>query len=71
MLFRSKVLIITTGSKASDIQREAELLPGRKGKLPTHIVGASGSSALKRVRPRQRNGFASVATIDMEIGIQR
>ena len=28
-----KVLIITTGSKASDIQREAELLPGRKGKL--------------------------------------
>ncbi len=28
-----KVLLITTGSKASDIQREAELLPGRKGKL--------------------------------------
>ncbi|MGH8211518.1 MAG: ATP-binding protein [Steroidobacteraceae bacterium] len=32
-----KVLIITTGSKASDIQREAELLPGRKGKLSRTI----------------------------------
>jgi hypothetical protein len=31
------VLIITTGSKASDIQREAELLPGRKGKLARTI----------------------------------
>lgn len=28
-----RVLLVTTGSKASDIQREAELLPGRKGKL--------------------------------------
>jgi uncharacterized protein len=28
-----KVLLVTTGSKAADIQREAELLPGRKGKL--------------------------------------
>jgi predicted AAA+ superfamily ATPase len=32
-----KVLIITTGSKAGDIQREAELLPGRKGKLARTI----------------------------------
>src|SRR6202167_1438514 len=32
-----KVLLITTGSKASDIQREAELLPGRKGKLARTI----------------------------------
>jgi len=32
-----KVLLVTTGSKASDIQREAELLPGRKGKLPRTI----------------------------------
>jgi predicted AAA+ superfamily ATPase len=31
------VLLITTGSKASDIQREAELLPGRKGKLARTI----------------------------------
>ena len=28
-----QVLLVTTGSKASDIQRDAELLPGRKGKL--------------------------------------
>ncbi len=32
-----KVLLVTTGSKASDIQREAELLPGRKGKLARTI----------------------------------
>lgn len=32
-----KVLLITTGSKAGDIQREAELLPGRKGKLARTI----------------------------------
>ena len=32
-----QVLIITTGSKAGDIQREAELLPGRKGKLARTI----------------------------------
>jgi hypothetical protein len=32
-----KVLLITTGSKAGDIQREAELLPGRKGKLDRTI----------------------------------
>jgi uncharacterized protein len=32
-----KVLLVTTGSKASDIQREAELLPGRKGKLSRTI----------------------------------
>ncbi len=32
-----KALLITTGSKASDIQREAELLPGRKGKLARTI----------------------------------
>jgi predicted AAA+ superfamily ATPase len=32
-----KLLLVTTGSKASDIQREAELLPGRKGKLPRTI----------------------------------
>jgi predicted AAA+ superfamily ATPase len=32
-----KTLLITTGSKASDIQREAELLPGRKGKLARTI----------------------------------
>jgi predicted AAA+ superfamily ATPase len=32
-----KILLITTGSKASDIQREAELLPGRKGKLARTI----------------------------------
>jgi hypothetical protein len=31
------VLLITTGSKAGDIQREAELLPGRKGKLARTI----------------------------------
>jgi predicted AAA+ superfamily ATPase len=31
------VLLITTGSKATDIQREAELLPGRKGKLARTI----------------------------------
>jgi hypothetical protein len=31
------VLLITTGSKASDIPREAELLPGRKGKLARTI----------------------------------
>jgi uncharacterized protein len=31
------VLLVTTGSKASDIQREAELLPGRKGKLARTI----------------------------------
>ncbi len=31
------VLIVTTGSKASDIRREAELLPGRKGKLARTI----------------------------------
>jgi uncharacterized protein len=28
-----KVLLVTTGSKAADIQRGVELLPGRKGKL--------------------------------------
>jgi predicted AAA+ superfamily ATPase len=32
-----QVLLVTTGSKASDIQREAELLPGRKGKLARTI----------------------------------
>jgi predicted AAA+ superfamily ATPase len=32
-----KILLVTTGSKASDIQREAELLPGRKGKLARTI----------------------------------
>ena len=32
-----KVLLITAGSKASDILREAELLPGRKGKLARTI----------------------------------
>ncbi len=32
-----KVLLITTGSKARDIQRDAELLPGRKGKLPRTV----------------------------------
>lgn len=32
-----KTLLITTGSKASDIQRDAELLPGRKGKLARTI----------------------------------
>jgi len=32
-----KVLLVTIGSKASDIQREAELLPGRKGKLSRTI----------------------------------
>jgi uncharacterized protein len=32
-----KVLLVTTGSKAADIQREAELLPGRKGKLARTI----------------------------------
>jgi predicted AAA+ superfamily ATPase len=32
-----KALLVTTGSKASDIQREAELLPGRKGKLARTI----------------------------------
>jgi len=32
-----KALLVTTGSKASDIQREAELLPGRKGKLSRTI----------------------------------
>lgn len=32
-LFRD-VLIITTGSKASDLRHGAERLPGRKGKLP-------------------------------------
>ena len=32
-----RVLLVTTGSKASDIQREAELLPGRKGKLARTI----------------------------------
>lgn len=32
-----EVLVVTTGSKASDIQRDAELLPGRKGKLPRTI----------------------------------
>jgi uncharacterized protein len=32
-----KVLLVTTGSKASDIQRGAELLPGRKGKLARTI----------------------------------
>ena len=32
-----KVLLITTGSKAGDIQREAEMLPGRKGKLARTI----------------------------------
>jgi predicted AAA+ superfamily ATPase len=32
-----KVLLVTTGSKASDIQRAAELLPGRKGKLARTI----------------------------------
>ena len=32
-----KVLLVTTGSKASDIQRDAELLPGRKGKLARTI----------------------------------
>jgi predicted AAA+ superfamily ATPase len=31
------VLLVTTGSKASDIQRGAELLPGRKGKLARTI----------------------------------
>jgi predicted AAA+ superfamily ATPase len=31
------VLLVTTGSKANDIQREAELLPGRKGKLARTI----------------------------------
>jgi hypothetical protein len=35
------------------------------------VATASGPSALKRVRSRQRNGFTSVATVDMEIGIQR
>jgi len=30
----SKILIITTGSKATDLRRGAEKLPGRKGKLP-------------------------------------
>jgi predicted AAA+ superfamily ATPase len=33
----SRVLLVTTGSKATDIQRGAELLPGRKGKLPRTI----------------------------------
>ena len=32
-----RVLLVTTGSKASDIQRAAELLPGRKGKLARTI----------------------------------
>jgi hypothetical protein len=32
-----KVRLVTTGSKASDVQREAELLPGRKGKLARTI----------------------------------
>jgi predicted AAA+ superfamily ATPase len=32
-----QLLLVTTGSKASDIQREAELLPGRKGKLDRTI----------------------------------
>jgi len=32
-----EVLVVTTGSKASDIQRDAELLPGRKGKLARTI----------------------------------
>lgn len=32
-----QVLLVTTGSKASDIQREAELLPGRKGRLARTI----------------------------------
>ena len=32
-----KVLLVTTGSKAGDIQRAAEMLPGRKGKLPRTI----------------------------------
>ncbi len=32
-----QVLLVTTGSKATDIQRGAELLPGRKGKLPRTI----------------------------------
>ncbi len=30
------VLIITTGSKAEDLRRGSEKLPGRKGKLPQH-----------------------------------
>ena len=30
----TKILIITTGSKATDLRRGAEKLPGRKGKLP-------------------------------------
>ena len=32
-----KTLLVTTGSKANDIQRDAELLPGRKGKLARTI----------------------------------
>lgn len=32
-----KLLLVTTGSKAADIQRGAELLPGRKGKLARTI----------------------------------
>jgi hypothetical protein len=36
-----KVLLITTGSKAGDIQREAELLPGRKGKLARSCSAAT------------------------------
>jgi predicted AAA+ superfamily ATPase len=31
------ILLVTTGSKANDIQRDAELLPGRKGKLSRTI----------------------------------
>jgi len=30
----AKILVVTTGSKASDFRRGAERLPGRKGKLP-------------------------------------
>jgi predicted AAA+ superfamily ATPase len=33
-LLRRDVLIITTGSKASDLRHGSERLPGRKGKLP-------------------------------------
>jgi hypothetical protein len=53
------------------VQKSAEVAQPVGPREPARVAGASGPSALKRVRPRQRNGFASVATVDMEIGIQR
>jgi hypothetical protein len=53
------------------VRLEQERVQYHRPPEPARVAGAGGSSTPKRVRPRQRNGFSSVATINMEIGIQR